>query len=181
MENYLKNAYAREATSPVEQVKNVGAWKRLTLEDIRTCLYPPQLEALLSAEGPVAGDAMVEAIIEDCLSRVRAEIHGSVRNPLDDNPFTIPPEVRSAAIMMVIQALHCRVPAIVLTQDQKDRIRDAYYLIQRIGRGDLPVTVPLIKPPFAQKSILPTASPMAFLTPQGHVRPKLTRSSFSNL
>lgn len=148
---------------PIKQIKKMEAWKTLTLEDLRTCLYPPQLAILFESDEPMVVKNLVESVIQDCISRVRAEIHGTIQNLLDDDPYTIPPEVRGATLILILQALQCRIPGMVLTDDQRDRVKDARYLLQRIGRGDLPITMPPLKRPYWMDSKSEKPSPFIFL------------------
>lgn len=167
---------------PVMQIKKTEAWKTLTMEDLRTCLYPPQLAILFESDEPVVVQNLVEAVIQDCISRVRAEIHGTIRNPLDDDPATVPPEVRGATIILILQALQCRIPGMILTDDQRDRVKDARYLLQRIGRGDLPITMPILTPPFWQRKEEDGTAPFVFLgTKEKRSGRNLSRKTLQNL
>ena len=117
-------------------------WKTITFDDLKTYLFEPQLQALMQYMTTPGEPHHLNTIIEDTLSRVRAEVHGIIKNPLDDDHRTIPPEVRMAAAYLVIEAIQARVPGFSLTPEQKENAKNARELLRRISKGEVPVLPP---------------------------------------
>lgn len=117
-------------------------WKTITLECLKTYLFAPQLNALIDYASIPGGPDIIPMIIEDTISRIRAEVHGKVKNALDDDHLTLPPEVRSAAMHLILEAIQSRVPGISLSDEQKENAKQARELLRRISKGEVPVTYP---------------------------------------
>ncbi len=118
-------------------------WKKITIKDLHHYLIGPQLEALIDYASIPGGPDIVPNLIEDTISRVRAEVHGKVKNTLDDHPFTIPPEVRAETIYLILEALQTRVPGLFLTTEQKERAHNAREFLKRISKGEVAISKPM--------------------------------------
>lgn len=117
-------------------------WQPITLEDLKIYLVQSQLDQLMHYACMPGGPDFLPMIIENMISRVRAEIHGKVKNDLDDEPYTVPIEAKACTIHLIIGALQSRVPGLNLSEDQKDDIRFSREFIKRIGRGEVKISKP---------------------------------------
>ncbi|MFA5258175.1 MAG: hypothetical protein WC360_08490, partial [Opitutales bacterium] len=80
------------------------------------------------------------AIIADVAQRVRAEVRANNGNTLDPPAGTVPPELRGAAIALIIEAAQARLPSLALSADQARLANAARALLKRVAAGDVGIS-----------------------------------------
>lgn len=118
------------------------AWISLVPADLEDYLAASQLAALReSALGDTQTDP-VPVLIADIIARVRAEIAAAPGNILSATSGTVPPSLRSATAMMVLEQAQTRLPGLSLTKDQQRLASEARALMARVARGEVGVETP---------------------------------------
>jgi hypothetical protein len=117
------------------------AWINITADDLNDYLVAGQMDALRSA---ALGDGQTdpfERIMQDRCNYVRNRI--SRRISISATPYAIPPELKTCASILIIEAMSGRLAiAIELTEDQRTMIRRAYSDLEIAATADFPVTLP---------------------------------------
>lgn len=120
----------------------MSLWLILTPSDLDDYLAAPQVAALRAAAlGSGQTDPFLR-VMPDVASRIRAEIQGCPRNRVSATPQSIPPNLKSIACLLILEALQARIPGLSLTPEQKTLIADGRDYLKRIGRGQAPVEAP---------------------------------------
>jgi hypothetical protein len=150
------------------------AWLSISAADIEDHLAAPQLAALREA---ALGDSQTDpfdAVAAAVCDRIRAEIQGCKTNLLSATPHTVPPELRHAACLLILEALHSRLPGLELTDDQRTLITDARDLLKRVARCEIPISTPadpldphLIQPAATAPSVTPKTRHFTTATQDG--------------
>jgi hypothetical protein len=114
-------------------------WISISTEDVYDYLAAEQAQALQSeALGDDQADPL-PTIIADVVERIRAEVRANSANTLDAASGTIPPELRGAALALVVEAAQARLPALEMSDDQIRLANAARTLLKRVASGDVAV------------------------------------------
>lgn len=119
----------------------MSAWIVITREHLKDYLVDAQLAALSEA---ALGDGQADPfdrIMQDRATYVRNRI--SNRLLVSATDFSVPPELKTAACMLIIEAMQGRLSiAMPLTEDQRTSIRRAYSDLDIAGTDKFPVSNP---------------------------------------
>lgn len=117
----------------------MSKWITITVEDLYDYLAAEQVAALQSeALGSGQSDPL-PTLIADVTEYIRAEIRGNSGNDVDSAEGAIPPELRSAAIALIVEAAQARLPALELSDDQVRLANAARALLKRVASGDVAI------------------------------------------
>lgn len=115
-------------------------WITISTQDVYDYLAAEQVEALRSeALGEEQADPLA-AVIADTACRVRGEVAAYSKNTLDADKATIPPELRGAALALIVEASQARIPSLSLSTDQIRLANAARALLKRVAAGDFAVS-----------------------------------------
>ncbi len=118
------------------------AWITLTPENLNDYLAAAQVDAIRTkALAAGQSDPLVE-IISDAARRIRAEIRGCPSNRVSAIVGAVPPELKSTAISLIVEAAQTRLPGLKLSEGQKRAADNARSYLQRIARCEVPVSAP---------------------------------------
>lgn len=117
-------------------------WIHLTEADLRAYLNASQIETLLTRPNRNAAADPLTPILEQTVSRIRADIRSRETNVLSEDEQAIPPELKRTACLLTMAELPGKIRGFVLTEGQEDATDEAEDVLDRIRDGDLPVRVP---------------------------------------
>jgi hypothetical protein len=118
----------------------MGTWNTILTEDVYDYLAAEQVAAL---ESEALGDDQEDplpSVIEDVAQRIRAEVRANPSNVVDSTENSIPPELRGAAMALIVEAAQARLPVLEMTDDQVRLANAARALLKRVATGEIPIT-----------------------------------------
>ncbi len=130
----------------------MSTWITLHSDDLLPYLNAGQLDALRTQ---ALGDGQPDplpALIADIVERLRTEIRSAPANRLSQTPGSIPPELRGVAAALVIEAAQTRLPGLTLSADQVRAANAARHFMERVAKGEIPVSAPADPVPVAESS-----------------------------
>lgn len=151
----------------------MAEWIQIAVDDMNDVCVGAQMTALRSAalaEGQV--DPFAKLMADRC-AYIRNRIAGRVQ--LSATVASIPPELKTTALMLILEVMQTRIPALRLKEDQVRLIERAYKDLEIAGTNDLPISSPT------------DAETPAVQSKNGAIRivkkttPNLSRSSMSGL
>ena len=117
-------------------------WIQLKPDDLNDYLVAAQLKALRTkALDSEQGDPLLD-VIADVSARIRAEIRGNPSNRVSATPDAIPPELKSVAAALIIEAAQARIPGLKFTIDQIRAADNARDYLRRLSRAEVPISAP---------------------------------------
>lgn len=117
-------------------------WITLQPTDLNDYLVAAQATAVSTAAlAPGQADTWTN-VMTDVVNRVRSEMRSSSRNVVSETPLTIPPDLKSTAMALIVEAMQRRIPQLKLSEDQKDAADQARDYLKRIARGEVVITAP---------------------------------------
>ena len=117
----------------------MSAWITLAATDLNDYLVAAQVTALRTAAMASGQTDPFLRIMPDRTAYVRNRI--SKRIQISATANSVPPELRTAACMLIIEAMQIRLN-LTLTEDQKTQISRAYKDLDIAGTADFPVSTP---------------------------------------
>ncbi len=117
-------------------------WIPITEADLRAYLSTAQVETLLTRPNRGGSGDPLAPILEQTVSRIRADIRSQETNILAEDETTIPPELKRTACLMAMAELRGKIRGFLLSESQEDEIDEAEDVLDRIRDGKLPVRVP---------------------------------------
>ncbi len=118
------------------------AWISITPDNLNDYLAAAQVSAFRTkALAAGQSDPLVE-IITDVARRIRTEIRGCPSNRVSATDGALPPELKSTAIALIVEAAQTRLPGLKLTDEQKRAADNARAYLLRIARCEVPVSAP---------------------------------------
>jgi hypothetical protein len=117
-------------------------WLTITLADLNDYLVGAQVAALNSSALASGQSARFTNIMTDMVNRIRVKIESCPRNHISATPLTVPPELKWATCYLIIEALQSAIPALQLTEDQRNQIAKANTQLDRIANCTDAVTRP---------------------------------------
>lgn len=117
-------------------------WLTISLSDLNDYLVAAQVNALNSSALAAGQSARFTNIMTDMVNRIRVKIESCPRNYVSATPLTVPPELKWAACYLIIEALQAAVPALQLTDNQRNQIAKANTQLDRIAAGQEAVSRP---------------------------------------
>lgn len=118
------------------------AWITITSSDLNDYLVGAQVNALKTAALASGQTDPFPRVMADIVERARREIQACPTNKLSATASTIPPELKSQACYLIIEAMQARLPGLKLTEEQRTLISDAKDYLKRIAKCEIPITEP---------------------------------------
>lgn len=117
------------------------AWITLQDADLNDYLVAAQMSALRSSALARGQDNPFATVMQDRCNYIRNRI--SRRINISATPYAIPPELRTCACHLIIEAMAGRLAvAVKLTDDQVRMIRQAYTDLDMAGTEKFPISTP---------------------------------------
>ncbi len=118
------------------------AWITLLPVDLNDYLAAAQVDAIRTKALAIGqSDPLVE-IITDVTRRIRTEIRGCPSNRVSATDEAVPPELKSTAIALIVEAAQTRLPGLKLSEGQKRAADHGRSYLLRIARCEVPVSAP---------------------------------------
>jgi hypothetical protein len=114
-------------------------WTSISSADVYDYLAAEQAAALQSEALGTGQSDPLPRLIADVVSRVRAEVRAHGSNVVDAATGTVPPELRGAAMALIVEAAQARLPSLDMTADQIRLANAARALLKRVADGDVAV------------------------------------------
>ncbi|MFH0878556.1 MAG: hypothetical protein V2A34_02475 [Lentisphaerota bacterium] len=118
----------------------MAAWVVITAGHLQDYLVGAQMSALRRAALGSGQTDPFERVMQDRCNYVRTRI--SSKAMISATPYAVPPELKTCAAMLIIESMQGRIPALKLSEDQKNMITRAYKDLDIAGTKDLPVSDP---------------------------------------
>jgi phage gp36-like protein len=116
-------------------------WTTITSDDLNDTKVAAMVNALRTSALASGQTDPSPRIIQEVVSRIRAEIKGCYKNKLDEDQAKIPNSLKDLACRMVLRLLKNRLE-LPLTDDEKDDRRSDEKFLERIARCEVPITTP---------------------------------------
>jgi hypothetical protein len=128
-------------------------WITIKVEDLYAYLVAAQVDVLRKcALAKNQGDPVAE-VIRDISLKIRAQIASNKKNALSQQPYAIPPELKSEACILILEVAQARIPGLKLTADQIRLADQARLQLQKVVVGEIMISVPEDRLMGIQKSI----------------------------
>lgn len=112
------------------------------MEDLYAYLVAAQVDVLRRcALAKDQGDPVAE-VMGDVALKIRAQIASNRKNALSQQPYAIPPELKSEACILSLELAQSRIPGLKLTADQIRLADQARSQLQRVVSGEIAISVP---------------------------------------
>jgi len=118
------------------------AWVPIVLEDLNNYLVGAQVAAINTAAMAAGQVDRFPRVMTDVTQRIRLKIESCVNNRISSTALTIPPSLRGGACLLIIQGMQASIPALKLTQDQKDQIETFQKDLDLIANCKLSIEIP---------------------------------------
>ena len=141
-------------------------WINITIEDLYTYLAAPQVEALRRCALAKSQQDPVEDAIHNTALNIRAHIASNKRNALSQQPYAIPPELKSEACVLALEIAQLRIPGLKLTSDQSHLADQARSKLQKVVSGEIVISLPNDRIAGREKAIEVVAYRPHFVTGQ---------------
>lgn len=120
------------------------SWIIITATDLNDYLVGVQAAAIRTVAVAAGQTDRFTAVMPDVSSRIRNEILSCSRNRLDATANSIPPELKTVACLLIVEAMQSGIPGLELSEDQRTLIRDARDYLKRIARCEIAVSSPAV-------------------------------------
>ncbi len=120
----------------------MAEWITIESTDLDDYLVAAQTAALRSAALGAGQTDPFSRVMPDVCSRIRAEIRACPANQVSETANSIPPELKSIACALLIEAMQARLPMLKLTEDQKKAADEGRKYLARIAKCEIPVEQP---------------------------------------
>lgn len=130
----------------------MAAWVVIQKTDLNDYLVGAQVAALSTAALAKGQSDPFASVMADRCAYVRNRISNKIR--LSATALAIPPELKTSACMLIIEAMQRRLPMLELTEDQKTGISDAKKDLDIAGTDKFPISTPddPVEPELQQQS-----------------------------
>lgn len=152
----------------------MSQWIVITVDDLDDYLVAAQMTALKSAALGSGQTNPFTRVMPDVASRIRAEIAASGKYQVSATANSIPPDLKTIACLMIIEAMQSRLPMLELSEDQRNLLRDGRDYLKRIAEGKVPVEMP-------DDAITPTVQAGGGIQVVGYSAKKTGRTNLSGL
>lgn len=115
------------------------AWIAITIADLKDAKVAALVEACQTAALGSGQTDPTATIIQDVVTRIRAEVAGCRANSLDVDTTKIPADLKSLACRMIIRQCQSRLQ-IALNDDEREEQRNDIRYLERIAACDVPVS-----------------------------------------
>ncbi|MDR1591066.1 MAG: hypothetical protein LBR92_03680 [Puniceicoccales bacterium] len=128
-------------------------WIEIKVEDLYAYLVAAQVDILRKCTlGKNQSDPVVE-VIRDISLKIRAQIASNKKNAISQQPYAIPPELKSEACLLILEVAQTRIPGLKLTADQIRLADQARLQLQKVVNGEIIISIPEDRVVGIQKSI----------------------------
>jgi hypothetical protein len=117
-------------------------WIVITANDLNGYLVAAQVAALRTAATAVGQTDRFAEVMPDVVKRIRKKIESCTRNQLSATPNSVPPELKTAACILTIQAMQAGIPGLKLTDEQRTMIETAESDLRDIAACKMVVSQP---------------------------------------
>ena len=119
----------------------MAAWITITDTDLNDYLVAAQMNALRSAARAPGQANPFTVIMQDRCNYIRNRI--SKRITISETAHAVPPELKTCACVLIIEAMAGRLAvAMALTDDQVRMVKRAYADLDIAGTADFPISMP---------------------------------------
>jgi hypothetical protein len=118
----------------------MSAWNVITASDLNDYLVAAQASAVRTAALAAGQSDPFANVMHDRCNYIRNRISRSVQ--ISNTAYAVPPELKTCACWLIIEALQTRLPSLRLTDDQKTSIARAYKDLDIAATDAFPVSVP---------------------------------------
>lgn len=115
-------------------------WVVITIADLEDYLIAAQVTALRSAARGKGQTDPFPRVMADRVAYIRNRI--SRRISLSRTEHAVPPELKTQACLLIIEAMLGRIPMLELTDDQIRRLTDAKRDLDLAAKDDFPISMP---------------------------------------
>ena len=81
-------------------------------------------------------------VMPDVAARIRNEVQACPRNQISETANAIPPELKTIACCLIIEAMQSAIPGLDLSEDQRNLIRDGRDYLKRIAECKAVISQP---------------------------------------
>lgn len=117
------------------------AWITITVDDVADYMVAAKLTALRTKALAAGQSDPVVAAIADVVQRIRLEVQACRSNRLSATAGTIPPELRSDAIALIVEAATRRLQG-TIGEDERKAADNARTFLRRIATCEVPISQP---------------------------------------
>jgi hypothetical protein len=117
-------------------------WIVIAASDLDDYLVGAQAEAIRTAALGVGQSDRFARVMPDVAARIRNEIQACSGNLVSATPNAIPPELKTIACQLIIEAMQAALPGLELTENQGNLIRDGRRYLERIAKCEIAVSEP---------------------------------------
>jgi hypothetical protein len=115
-------------------------WINIKIDDLYAYLVAAQVDVLCKcALGKNQSDPVGE-VIRDLSLKIRAQVASNKRNTLSQQPYAIPPELKSEACILILEVAQARIPGLKLTVDQIRLADQARLQLQKVVNGEMVIS-----------------------------------------
>lgn len=117
-----------------------AAWPVIVVGDLNDYQVGAIMDALRTAALADGQADPFDNIMHDRCNYVRNRISKKIQISL--TPYAVPPELKTCACWLIVEAMQTRLPGLSLSEDQKSQISRAYKDLDIAATEDLPISVP---------------------------------------
>jgi len=114
------------------------SWTSITVSDLKDAKVAALVEACQTAALGSGQTDPTATIIQDVVTRIRAEVAACRSNQLDADTTTIPADLKSLAARMIMRQCQSRLQ-IALNEDEREEQRNDLRYLERIADCKIPV------------------------------------------
>jgi phage gp36-like protein len=115
------------------------AWIAITVDDLKDAKVAALVEACQTSALGTGQDDPTDTIIQDVVTRIRAEVAACRANSLDEDTTKIPADLKSLACRMIMRQCQSRLQ-IALNDDEREEQRNDLRYLERIAECKVPVS-----------------------------------------
>jgi hypothetical protein len=117
------------------------SWGVIATTDLQAYLIDVQYQAIASGGTAIGQAAPFGVVMPDVVNTIR-NIIAKKGKPISVTANQVPPEARTHAIWLIIDALQTRIPGLIVTAEQKRHVDDAHAFILELGQPSFAVSLP---------------------------------------
>ena len=118
----------------------MSAWIVITAAHLDDYLLAQQAAAIRTLALADGQADRFSPLMQDRCNYVRNRI--SKRLQISLTPYAVPPELKTCACLLIIEAMQAGFPVLKLSEDQKTMIARAYKALDIAATDDLPISIP---------------------------------------
>ena len=115
------------------------SWPTISASDLNDYKFGAQISALRTAALADGQADPFANVMQDRCTYIRARIS---RFNLETTAYSVPPELKTCAVWLIIEAMQTRLTGLLLNDDDRRMIQRAYDDLNLAASGEMPVTTP---------------------------------------